>query len=232
MYQTRLAENLPGIRERVAGAAARAGRDPESVRIIPVTKGHPVEAVEAVVDAGFDEVGENRVEELERKARALEGRGIRWHMIGHLQSRKAPQAREFSHLLHSLDSVRLAERLDRVAAEGADPFPVLIQVNTSGESAKYGFTPGEAIPALGRILELPGLRVEGFMTMAPYTDDEGVLRGTFRRLRELQERARNEVAGYGGRELSMGMSNDYELAVEEGSTMLRLGTVLLGERGE
>jgi PLP dependent protein len=232
MYPIRLAENLPGIRERIAGAAVRAGRDAEAVRIIPVTKGHPPEAVEAALGAGFREVGENRVEELEEKARGLPGRGIRWHMIGHLQSRKAPLAREFSHLLHSLDSVRLAERLDRVAPEGAEPFPVLIQVNTSGEEAKYGFPPEGALPALERILELPSLRVEGFMTMAPFTDDIEVLRGTFRGLRELHERALEEVVGYEGRELSMGMSNDYELAVEEGSTMLRLGTALFGERGE
>lgn len=232
MYRSRLAESLPGVRERIAAAAARAGRDPGAVRMIPVTKGHPLEAVEATVEAGFREVGENRVEELEEKARTLAGRGIRWHMIGHLQSRKAPLARELSHLLHSLDSVRLAERLDRVAPEGGEPFPVLVQVNTSGEEAKYGFSPDEALPALEGILGLPTLRVEGLMTMAPYTDDEEMLRGTFRRLRELQDRAREEVPGYTGQELSMGMSNDYELAVEEGSTMLRLGTVLFGERRE
>jgi PLP dependent protein len=232
MYHSRLARNLPRVRERVAEAVEKGGRSPGDVRIIPVTKGHPLEAVRAALGAGLPAVGENRVEELERKARKMEGEEVEWHMIGHLQRRKAPLARELSRMLHSLDSVRLAERLERVAPEGADPFPVLIQVNTSGEEAKYGFSPQETLPALERILELESLRVEGFMTMAPLTDDQGVLRSTFRRLRELHEQARERVPEYQGTELSMGMSNDYELAVQEGSTMLRLGTVLFGERGE
>lgn len=231
MYGSRLAQGLPRIRECIAAAAARAGRNPDEVRIVPVTKGHPLEAAEAALEMGFTDLAENRVEELEEKAARMGPGRVRWHMVGHLQRRKAGAVRELAHLLHSLDSVRLAERLERVAENDAEPLSVLVQVNTSGEAAKYGFSPDEAMSALGRILELRTLRVEGLMTMAPFTDDEAVLRGTFRRLRELHERALAAVTGYAGTELSMGMSNDYELAVEEGSTMLRLGTVLFGERG-
>jgi PLP dependent protein len=232
MYRSRLADSLPRVRERIADAASRAGRDPGEVRIVPVTKGHSLDAVEAALEAGLADVGENRIEELEDKASRIEPGRVRWHMVGHLQRRKAPRARELSQLLHSLDSVRLAERLDRVASGNGERFPVLLQVNTSGEEAKYGFSPDEATAALERILELESLRVEGFMTMAPLTRDEAVLRGTFRRLRELQEAVSVEVSAYRGTELSMGMSNDYELAVEEGGTLLRLGTVLFGERPE
>jgi PLP dependent protein len=232
MYRSRLADSLPRVRERIADAASRAGRDPGEVRIVPVTKGHSLDAVEAALEAGLADVGENRIEELEDKASRIEPGRVRWHMVGHLQRRKAPRARELSQLLHSLDSVRLAESLDRLATGYGERFPVLLQVNTSGEEAKYGFSPDEATAALERILELESLRVEGFMTMAPLTRDEAVLRGTFRRLRELQEAVSVEVSAYRGTELSMGMSNDYELAVEEGGTLLRLGTVLFGERPE
>ncbi len=237
MYQTRLEETLPRVRERVAEAAARVGRSPEGVRTVAVTKGHPMEAIRAALASGIRDLGENRLGELEEKRRALDGSGgsppdLRWHMVGHLQRRKAPGVRDAAHLLHSLDSLRLARRLERTAPEGSRPLPVLLQVNTSGEASKYGFTPEGFTDGLGEILEMTSLEVRGLMTMAPLTDDRALIRATFRRLRQLQERARESHSGYGGEELSMGMSNDYELAVEEGSTLVRLGTVLFGERPE
>ncbi len=237
MYQTRLEENLPRVRERVAEAAARVGRSPEEVRIVAVTKGHPLEAIRAALASGIRELGENRLGELEEKRRlldelAVDAPDLRWHMVGHLQRRKAPGIRDAAHVLHSLDSLRLAERLERTAPDGCPPLPVLIQVNTSGEESKYGFTPEGFLDELDEILEMTSLEVQGLMTMAPLTDDRELIRATFRRLRELQEEARRTHQGYGGHELSMGMSNDYELAVEEGSTLVRLGTVLFGERPE
>lgn len=230
-YQTQLRDGLARVREAIGVAAARAGRSPDSVRIMAVTKGHPVEALQAALEVGVEDLGENRLSELEVKRKALAGDPRpRWHMVGHVQSRKAPRIRDEAHVLHSLDSLKLAERFERTAPEGGDPLPVFVQVNTSGEDAKYGFSPDEFRAQISRILDLPSLRVKGLMTMAPYTDDESVVRATFRGLRELQEEALSEVEGYVARELSMGMSNDYEVAVEEGSTMVRLGTVLLGER--
>lgn len=233
--------------DRVAAAAERSGREPGRVQIVAVTKGHPPEAVEAVLSAGLADVGENRVEELERKAPAFQGRDIRWHMIGHVQSRKAARAARLATLLHSVDSLRLARRLSRAADEAGKSLPVLVQVNASGEAAKGGFPAlgasgasgeartearearMEALEGIAQVSALPGLRPVGLMTMAPWTTDEAVLRATFRRTRQLLEDAA-EIDGFEARELSMGMSNDYEMAVEEGSTMVRLGTVLLGQR--
>lgn len=244
-FRRRIEEALPRVLDRIATAAERSGRDPAAVRIVAVTKGHPPEAVEAVLGAGLADVGENRVEELEEKAPAFEGRGVRWHMIGHVQSRKAARAARLAGLLHSVDSLRLAGRLSRAAEGAGKRLPVLVQVNASGEAAKGGFLvagpqgPASAGPqgsasteVLERITEiaaLPGLRPVGLMTMAPFTSDDSMIRATFRRTRELLEAA-SGIEGFDGRELSMGMSNDYETAVEEGSTMVRLGTTLLGER--
>lgn len=228
-YQERLERELPRVRERVADAARRAGRSPDEVRIVAVTKAHPLEAVRAALRAGLEDLGENRVGELERKAAEVEDAAVRWHMVGHVQRRKAPRLLPIAKLVHSLDSLRLARRFQRVADPADRTVRALIQVNTSGEDSKYGFTPDGFRRALPQILELSRVRVEGLMTMAPLTDDERVLRTTFRRLRELHEEA-GASAEYGGTELSMGMTNDYAVAVEEGSTLVRIGTALFGER--
>lgn len=229
MYATKLNETLPRVREAVAEAARTAGRDPSEITLVAVTKGHPEEAVRAALDAGLRDLGENRVSELEEKVERVGRDGVRWHMVGHLQRRKAPRIFGVADVLHSVDSVRLAERLARVREDDRPPLRVLFQVNTSGEEAKYGF---EEDAALDHILEasaLPGLRPEGLMTMAPLTDDEAVLRRTFSRLRELLGEIRRERPDF-GEELSMGMTNDLRIAVEEGSTMVRIGTALFGER--
>ena len=229
MYARIIGERLPRVQERLILAARRAGRSPESVRLVAVTKGHPPGAVDAVLKAGLRDIGENRVEELEQKFPIFEGRGAIWHMIGHLQSRKAARAAALADLIHSVDSVRLAQRLDRTLAEGEAPIDVLIQVNTSGEATKGGLPAEEALDGIGRIAELDRVNPIGLMTMAPFTADEKTIRSTFRSLRRLGDEARS-ISGFEARELSMGMSNDFEIAVEEGSTMVRLGTALLGER--
>lgn len=237
MYSRRLAEALPEVQERIGDAAARSGREGDRVRVVAITKGHPLEAVHAALAAGLEDLGENRLDELERKRMTLEeaadpGPRPRWHMVGHVQSRKGPRVRDLADVLHSLDSLKLARRLERTAPGGEAPLPVLVQVNTSGEESKYGFSPSAFRDGVEELLELESLSVLGLMTMAPLTEDRELLRTTFRRLTELQEEARARHSTYTGEELSMGMSNDYELAIEEGSTFVRLGTVLFGERPE
>ena len=230
-YAERLASTLPRVRDQVAGAAAAAGRDPGEVRLVAVTKGHPLAAVRAALAAGLSDLGENRVEELDEKVSALGGTaGARWHMIGHVQGRKTKRAVELADLIHSVDSLRLAERLARAALEASRTVWVLAQVNTSGEAAKQGLSADEAEDAVLAMAGLDGLRVEGLMTMAPLTDDARVHGETFGRLRELRDRIRGVDARVGG-ELSMGMTNDLAVAVREGSTMVRIGTALFGERG-
>ena len=199
------------------------------MRIVAVTKGHPLAAAEAAVASGLLDLGENRVGELERRVARLGEAPVRWHMIGHVQSRKARGAADFADLVHGVDRMKLAGKLSRLGEAGGGRLDVLVQINASGEAAKWGFPAAGALDAIGRVAELGGLRVLGLMTMAPFTRDEGRLREVFATNRELMERAAADGA-LEGRELSMGMSNDYELAVEEGSTMVRLGTALFGER--
>jgi pyridoxal phosphate enzyme (YggS family) len=229
MQPSSLSARVEEVRERIERARERGGRrDP--VTLVAVTKTHPAEAVRAVREAGVEDVGENRVPELEDKVAEI-GRGAaRWHLIGHLQRNKVRRALPLFDLLHSLDSLRLAETVAEEAVRAGATARVLVQVNTAGEETKGGFAPEEALDAVGRICALPGLAVEGLMTMAPFTGDEAVLRAAFGRTRRLWEEAARQVAGFRALHLSMGMSNDFEIAVEEGSTLVRVGTVLFGER--
>ena len=201
----------------------------DAVRLVGVTKGHPVGAIQAALEAGLTDLGENRVEEAEEKRAALGSVDAIWHFIGHVQGRKARRAVDVADLVHSVDSMKLAERMARVGEDRAAPVPVLIQVNTSGEGSKGGLEGEDVVEGIHRIAELPGLRVEGLMTMAPFVDDEIVLARTFAGLRSVLEQVR-AVTGRVGAELSMGMTNDLEVAVREGSTMVRIGTALFGER--
>lgn len=232
-YHRAVQANLPRVRERIAAAAERSGRDPGAVRVVAVTKGHPPGAIEAALAAGLRDIGENRVEELQHKAPLFEAGTVTWHMIGHLQRRKAAGAARLAALVHSVDSLRLAEKLSRLGEAEARRLDVLVQVNASGEATKGGFpaarAPDEAVEGVGAVAALPGLRVIGLMTMAPFAAAEATLRATFQATRAVLE-AVSEIDGVEGHELSMGMSNDYEIAVEEGSTMVRLGTTLFGRR--
>lgn len=222
-------ENLARIAERIERARERAGTAGD-VSVVAVTKTHPAEVIEAALSAGLTRVGENRVQELEWKVEAVGRDRCEWHLIGHLQRNKVRQALPLFDLIHSIDSLRLAEAISREAIRADRVVEGLVQVNTSGEESKYGFSPVEAVEAVGAISEMPGVRITGLMTMAPFTDDEGVLRRTFAGARDLFERCAREVPAFEARHLSMGMSNDFELAIEEGSNMVRLGTVLFGER--
>jgi pyridoxal phosphate enzyme (YggS family) len=230
-----LPDRLHKVHERIATAAVRAGRDPGGIRLIAVSKAQPAEAIRAAFAAGLREFGENYLEEAEPKIRALDP-SITWHMIGHLQSRKAKAAAALFPLIHSIDSLALARRLSRFAAEAGKTIAILLECNLSGEVSKFGFPAAEASAWDGilreweQILPLPGLAVAGLMTMAPYAEDPETSRPVFRRLRELRERAARELPQAGWQELSMGMSDDFEQAVEEGATMLRIGRALFGPR--
>lgn len=229
-----LADRLARARETIAEACGRVGRDPAGVRLVAVTKGHPADTVRRAVEAGLEDLGENRVHEAAAKLAeagpALAGRRPRIHLIGHLQRNKARDAVALFDWIQSVDSSRLAGALsERVSAdpERGGPLPVLVQVNAGREPQKHGFDPDSAIDRALEIRELPGLELRGIMTMAPWTDDETILRTTFGTARGLFERLRAD-GGDAIDTLSMGMSNDYALAVEEGATAVRLGTALFG----
>lgn len=227
-----IAENLERVRARIAAAAARAGRDPGAVRIIGASaayKGVSAAQIEEALDAGLRDFGENRVQEAQAHIRALGARASEatWHFIGHLQTNKARAAAGLFAIIHSVDSLRLAEQLSRHAAAVLQERPgrlrVLLEVNVAGEASKFGFVPGEVGDAVARVGALPGLDLVGLMTVAPNVRDAEAVRPVFRQLRELAH-------ANGLSELSMGMTDDFETAVEEGATMVRIGRAIFGER--
>jgi len=235
-----LLRRLNSVRERIAAAAVRAGRRPEEIELMAVTKTVEAERVAALARLGVRYFGENRVEEASAKLpvlRTLLGAphysSKRWCLVGHLQSRKAAQAVELFDEIHSLDSVRLAQRLDRLAAARGKTLPVLIEVNVSGEATKYGLPlaqPAALYSAIEAILALRHLQVQGLMTVAPLAADPEEVRPVFRRLRELRDDLACRWPGQPWHHLSMGMSDDFEVAIEEGATMVRLGRALFGPR--
>lgn len=227
---------LSEVRSRINDAAARAGRDATEIRLMAVTKTQPLDAVVAAWEAGLRCFGENRVHEAIEKygdREQLEKRfpGVDLQMIGHLQSNKSRDAAGLFSAVQSVDSVKLARALSQACNRFDRSLDVLLEVNTSGEEAKYGFTSFAALrDAAQEILELPHLSLRGLMTMAPYTSDQDPIRRTFRTLMQWFTDLNATTPGLAMDVRSMGMSNDYEIAVEEGSTLLRLGTVLFGER--
>ncbi|MDW8326705.1 MAG: YggS family pyridoxal phosphate-dependent enzyme [Anaerolineales bacterium] len=230
-----LAENVAAIRRRIAEAAERAGRDPASVTLVAVTKTHPPETIRAAMECGLSDFGENRVEEALPKMAQLPE--VRWHMVGHVQSRKAKDVvRAGFVLVHSVDTLKLAERLSRFAQEVGRMQEVLLECNVSGEASKSGFDAQDpaAWPTLldefGKIAALPGLRVRGLMTMAPLGTDNVTARPFFRRLRELRDAARERWPQTDWSALSMGMTDDFEGAIAEGATLVRIGRAIFGER--
>ena len=218
--------NVSRIRERAAAAAARAGRDPSDIILVAVTKSVDTDVAAELVAAGVADVGENRVQEGERKHAVL-GDRCRWHMIGHLQTNKVKKAMAIFPIIHSVDSVRLLREISRRAdLDGVSP-DIMLEVNVSGEETKHGFEPAELDEAVALACELPGVRLRGLMTMAPYDPDPETARPYFKELarifRDLRESGR---AGDAFDWLSMGMSGDFEVAVEEGATHIRVGTAL------
>lgn len=221
-------ERLEGIRRRMDGACARAGRDPASVRLLPVSKTFGPEAIRQAAEAGLDVFGENKVQEALAKIPLCPGR-LHWHLIGHLQSNKIRPAVRLFETVHSADSIGLLERLDAACAEEGRRMDVLLQVNVSGESSKHGLRPEEARAAAERANALPNLVLKGLMTIPPALPESEQIRPHFRRLRELRDGLRDAL-GIPLEELSMGMSHDFETAIEEGATWIRVGSALFGVR--
>lgn len=223
-----LEENLRAVLGRMGAACERAGRNPAEVELVAVSKGHPPESVRALAMAGHQLFGENKVQEGRAKMAQCPGR-LRWHMIGHLQTNKCRDAVHFFEMIQSVDSLHLARELDRWAGRSAKAMPVLLEVNVAGESTKFGYAPERLLAEMGEVNGLRHLEVHGLMAMAPWTEEPEKVRPVFRRLRELKQRC-EEILGAPLPHLSMGMSGDYEVAIEEGATMVRIGTALFGER--
>ena len=221
-------EQLAQVREAVASAALKSGRKPDDVKLLAVSKTFPNEAVTAAYEAGQRLFGENKVQELELKAPALPS-DIQWHLIGHLQSNKALKAVTLAHSIHSVDSVRLLQRLDRLACENKCRPEILLELNISGEESKFGAGEKEAMLLAAEAVKAANLSFRGLMTMAPFDAGEKTLRSVFSELRRLRDSMEKEFT-LTLPELSMGMSGDYAVAIEEGSTLVRIGTAIFGKR--
>jgi len=225
---TDIAENLRTIRKGIEAACARAGRDPTGVVLVAVSKGQPPDAVRAALEAGQSLFGENRVQEAKAKIGQCPG-SARWHMIGHLQSNKARDAVHFFEMIESIDSLALATEVNKWAEKAAKTMRVLLEVNVAGESSKFGYNAERLLEEFLQVNALPKIEIHGLMTVAPWAQDAEKVRPVFRQLRELKTQCERKL-GAPLPHLSMGMSGDFEVAIEEGATMVRIGTALFGPR--
>ncbi len=229
-----VADNIARVREKIQAAAIRAGRDADEITLMAVSKTFPADSIREAYKAGIRQFGENRVQEFAGKVKDLADLGeARWHMIGHLQSNKATKASELFHSVDSVDSLKLAEKLNEAAIQANKRQAVLIEINVGGEEAKNGVVPGS--PELDHLLstapQLEHLHVSGLMTIPPFFDNPEATRPYFRKLQELRDQiAARNLPGVTMATLSMGMSHDFEVAIEEGSTCVRVGTAIFGER--
>jgi pyridoxal phosphate enzyme (YggS family) len=222
-----IADNLANVKRRIASACEKAGRPQTEVKLICVTKEAPVDKIAEAISLGVTALGENRVKDAQAKQRAI-GTGVEWHLIGHLQTNKVKQAAGIFSLIHSVDSLRLAAQIDKEAGKAGKVQSILIQVNVSGEESKFGMPAVEIEKFLDHASSCQNIRIDGLMTIAPEVDNPEKVRRFFRALRELRDalqKTRNTV-----KELSMGMTNDFEIAVEEGATMVRVGRAIFGRQ--
>ncbi len=223
-----LADNLTAIQQRIRAACERAARPHDSVTLVAVTKTHPPDIVKAAVDAGQLLFGENKLQEAKAKIPLCPGKA-RWHFIGHLQSNKCRDAVELFEMIQSVDSLALAQEINKHAEQAAKRMPVLLEVNVAGEASKFGFAPERLLVELKELNSLPRVEIHGLMTVPPWTADPEIARPHFRRLRELKAQC-EQILGAPLPHLSMGMTGDFEIAIEEGATIVRIGTALFGAR--
>jgi pyridoxal phosphate enzyme (YggS family) len=235
--QVNISENYHTVKERITNAARLAGRNPEDIRLVVVTKTNPIEVIQAVIDAGATDLGENYLDEAIPKIHHFTNdKAIKWHMIGHIQSRKAFNVCEYFHYAHSVDSIKLAERLSRFAVDLGKPLPIWLEFNVGGEPSKSGWNiAGDAtwkvlLPDISKIFSLPGLIVLGVMTIPPFSDNSEESRPYYRLLRKFQAYVIESLRLSNFLELSIGMSSDFEVAIQEGSTCVRIGQAILGPR--
>lgn len=230
--QAQLAARLAGIRAQIAAAAQRSGRTPDEVKLVAISKTHPASAVRRLIELGAKDFGENRVQEADEKIAEVGRDKARWHLVGHLQANKARRAVKLFDVIHSVDSIDLARRLDRLCIEeGRETLPVLIQVDLGHEETKSGIEESELTHLVNSLRPLSRVKLVGLMTLPPFFDDPEQSRPFFRRLRELRDQlAPGGAFGDGIGELSMGMTHDFAIAIEEGATMVRIGTAIFGER--
>jgi len=232
MNKDQLRERLARVRAQIEEAALKCGRSPHEVSLIAISKTHPASLVRTAIELGATDVGENRVQEAEQKINQVGRNATRWHLVGHLQANKARRAVQLFDVIHSLDSLELARRLDRLCGEeGRENLPVLIQVDLGHEETKSGIDEGELKELIQGLKGLERVQLHGLMTLPPFFDDPEEARPFFRRLRELRDELAAQGA-FGSRqgELSMGMTHDFAVAIEEGATMVRVGTAIFGER--
>src|SRR6516162_1677681 len=225
-----LAANIDHVRSIIAESALRVGRAPGEIMLVAVSKTMPVELVQMAYNLGVTDFGENRVQEALPKIAAYHPQGLRWHMIGHLQSNKAGKVVSPFYCIHSVDSFHLAQTLSRHAGEQGKRLPVLLQVNVSGEASKEGMSQAEMSELAPPVVALPHIQVDSLMTIAPLVEDPEQVRPVFRALRLLREQLRAELPQCSWQHLSMGMTDDYSVAIEEGATIVRIGRAIFGER--
>jgi hypothetical protein len=223
-----IAANLKGVQDRIAAACGRAGRDPASVTLVTVSKGQTADVIRETAGLGVTLFGENKVQEAKAKIGLCPG-NLRWHLIGHLQSNKCRDAVHFFSMIQSVDSLALAQEINKWADKSAKTMPILLEVNVAGESSKFGLSPASLLADLREINALPKIEVHGLMTVAPWSPEAEKVRPVFRRMAELKREC-EDILGAPLPQLSMGMSGDFEVAVEEGATMIRVGSAILGPR--
>ncbi len=224
-------ENVQFARNKIAEACRRSGRKSEEIELVAITKTVDVEQINEAIEAGIRVVGENRVQEAWRKFQEV-GEKAHWHMVGHLQTNKVKRVLQFADMIHSVDSVYLAREIQTQAKKLDRTIEILIQVNTSGEESKFGLEPEATIGAIEEVSTLPNLKIKGLMTIGAFLPNPEDVRPCFKLLNDLKERVNERgITSVEIGTLSMGMTNDYEIAIEEGSTMVRVGTAIFGERG-
>lgn len=236
IQKKQIQDNLQRVSENIAKAAQSVGREPDAVKLVVVTKGHPLETAQVVVDAGASCLGENYIEQALPKIEALADCQIEWHMIGHVQSRKARPVSEHFAWVHSVDRLKIARRLNNFAAEFGRVIPILLECNVSREESKFGWSAWDEVrwlefaEKIAPLMELPNLEVRGLMTMPPFDPDPEKSRPYFGKLRQLRVFLTDQFPHTNWSELSMGMSGDYQVAVQEGATIVRVGTAIVGRR--
>ena len=226
-----LSERFENVRERLTQAAERANRSSNDIRLIAISKTHPDAVLRSAIEAGVNDLGENRVQEADAKIEEIGREAVRWHLVGHLQTNKARRAVELFDVIHSVDSVSLIQRLERLCEEtGRAELPILVQVDLAGEQSKSGVDSAELPSLLTKIKECRRVQLIGLMTLPPFFEDPECTRPFFKALRDLRDDLKAQDHFKGPGQLSMGMSHDFEIAIEEGATMVRVGTAIFGER--